>query len=650
MRRVAHRLQHNSRSSGHPDDIVVYDTETRGQPTVDNPSVIVELKWGYAIWKRLTRGTRDECEFTTCDEFWDFVEAKSLRKRILWVVAHNAKNFDLAVLEYEEQLTRRGWTIGGTPILPTDGQGPLKVTARKGDKIIILADLANWYGVVPLDKIGKTVGVEKVAFENDAEKMAVLTAEHGDELWDTLRDYGRQDVEVVLSAMEMWISFLKEHDLGNFSISLAGQSMQAFRHRFMTHEIMIHNNEAALELERAAYNGATVDCFRVGEFEGSFHVVDVNSEYPYVMRTEQFPIKLVEVVRGCSLANCQHAIDSGFSVIAAVEIDTDLCSSPSHATDSRTLAIVPTVHDGKLIYPTGRFTATLCTGELSQALQLGVVARVVRMAVYERAAIFVDYVDFFYKLRMECEDRGDTTFAGLAKLFMNALYGKWGQRNYQWEAVTDVKLDKAGVEMVQDSTTGEFKLYRQLGDMCQIRSQEKVEGYNSFPAIAAHATSYARMTICRYRRLAGLDHALYTDTDSLIVDDEGLEHLREGGHLGRELGQLKVEESGTTVRITAPKNYECGMKKRHKGRRKDAVALCAHSMSLGEHPQCPPDGRYRQIQFRGLAGAMRAHDPNHAVISLTVKRGDMSYSKGVVDPVTGWTRPFHLDLWQPLAV
>lgn len=74
------------------------------------------------------------------------------------------------------------------------------------------------------------------------------------------------------------------------------------------------------------------------------------------------------------------------------------------------------------------------------------------------------------------------------------------------------------------------------------------------------------------------------------------------------------------------------------------MALCKHDRGIDEHPYCPRDGRYRQIQFRGLAGAMRAHDPNHAVLSLVVKQGDVPYAKGIVGK-GGWTYPFRLEMW-----
>jgi hypothetical protein len=622
-------LRHNKGSSGHPDDIIAFDVETRGQPSDDSPKVTVELKYGYAIWDRelwrkgRTETQEDECEFEDADTFWDFVEKHALQKRILWVVGHNAKNFDYSVLEFESSLTARGWTMGSSPILPTDGMGPLKIVAKKDGKTLHLVDLANWYTAVPLDTIGRAVGCHKTEFESEEQKQAVLRSEKGDELWDTLVSYCQQDVEVVRTAMRTWIAFLKEHDLGNFAVSIAGQSMQAFRHRFMKHEIMLHNNPEALALEREAYSGARVDCFRVGAFEGSFHVVDVNSEYAYVMKREKYPTKLVSVKRHPEMRSVLRLLREEWAVIARCIIDTSLSALPP-----REVAVVPAKHDGKLLYPTGRFQATLCTGELKQALELGIVEAIDSIAVYEQEHVFGEYVDFFYGLRLKYKAEGNTAYDQLAKLFTNSLYGKWGQLNWEWETTTQ-QLAKAGIEKVYHPETGTTTVVRQMGNLCQVRSRAKVEGRTSFCAIAAHATSYARMTISQLRLDAGINHVLYTDTDSLIVDDEGLAQLEANGVIGPALGQMKIEESAPAVVVTAPKNYRCGTKIRHKGRRKDAKELGDGS------------GRYRQIQFRNLGGAFRARDPNHAVISYVVKKGDMAYSKGTVGP-DGWTSPLHL--------
>lgn len=714
-------LRHNRCSRGHPAEVIAYDCETRGAPTPERPSVLVELKVGRAVWKCLRRGTRVELDFYSASEFWDFVEARALRKRLLWVVAHNAKNFDLAVLEWERQLTERGWKISGRPVLPTDGPGPLKVVARKDGKAIVLADLANWYGPTPLESIGHSVGCEKADLGSEAEKQAILRAEPDSPLWGRLMAYMHQDVEVVLRALEVWIDFLRRFDLGNFSASVAGQAMQAFRHRFMNQDIFIHNNPVALELEREAYCGALVDCYLIGEREGEFHMVDVNSEYPFVMRERRFPVKLLGVRRRPGVAELRRLLADGYAVIARVKIEADR-------------ALVPTVQEGRLVWPVGRFTTTLCTGELQRALEADQVRAVDCLAVYKQERVFVDYVDFFFSQRRVFQEAQDEAFAHCCKLFLNALYGKFGQRNYEWEEAAG-RLPEPGTVTIAEFENpkdadleqrrrldnwpalsryirgrgglqrGDFSrvdipgsLYRrggaapdvvaqemvwelpeamglwnpedgaaamlsalqrahaehlevvraarprmrvrhlrQLGSLLQVRSERKVEGHDSFCAIAAHCTSYARLVIQEYRRRAGLEHTYYVDTDSLLVDRSGLEALKPV--MGSELGELKLEWSGIWIDIKGPKNYACRTpwpfwetphKVRHKGRRKDADPL--------------PDGAYRQVQFRGLAGAFRARDPNHAMISLVVKRADQPYRKGIVRP-DGRTRPLELALW-----
>ncbi|GAH94157.1 unnamed protein product, partial [marine sediment metagenome] len=79
-----------------------------------------------------------------------------------------------------------------------------------------------------------------------------------------------------------------------FSITKASQAFCAYRFRFMDHKIYIHNDVTVQNLERSAYIGGRVECFRLGKIPGKqFVSMDINSMYPFVMKAEKYPYELV---------------------------------------------------------------------------------------------------------------------------------------------------------------------------------------------------------------------------------------------------------------------------------------------------------------------------------------------------------------------
>lgn len=603
-------------ASSYPADVITFDVETRPatcdpsygvspcqackrvdalQPSPDDEVAVLTLG------RALSSGG-DELLFDTASTFWEWVFSR-VGSSPLWLVNHNIA-FDLMVLDFDHHLTEAGWTPH--KVIMPEPSGPFMIRYRRAGHEIVLANLANWWGMRPLSSIGAVVGLSKGSVDPTEPRFR-----HGLDL-DLLGRYCARDAAVVMRALEMWVSFVKDHDLGTFAATQAGQSLNAFRHRFMSHEIFIHNTKRALELEREAYLGARTEAFRIGHFTGSFHVLDVNSLYPFVMRKNPFPTRLRGVLNEVTTDELAELLRDSL-VIAR-------CDLVVGTEDSR---VIPHRHLDRLVYPTGEFTSTLTTPELREALSRGAITRCYDVAVYDSAPLFRSYVDTFYKLRRKYHDAGNLVWYEIVKVFLNSLYGKFGQYNYQWDNVSvDLNLP-TGVHTIYDVEKDSRETYRSLGGVVARRSTRREEPWTSFPAIAAHVTAYARRHITSLRALAGTDRVWYMDTDSLFVDDAGLDALQ--GLISDRLGDLKIECSAASLTIRGLKDYEIGPKRKTKGVRRDAVISGSSA---------------RQVQFRGIAGAMRAGEPGVARISAVTKTLSRKYTKGTIKD--SYVIPLHL--------
>ncbi len=480
---------------------------------------------------------------TELAEWWKWVTSKVYDGCKLYLFAHNV-TYDFVASMGFEYLNQAGYEIsnfyekGRTFILEFQKYGKeTRPGKREILQTITILNVGNFYSG-SVAQLGKTFGLPKL--EMDYEKPTIEQA----------IPYCKRDVEIIKLAMEAWFSFLEKEDLGGFANTVPGQAFIAYRHRFMPEGIYIHDNLEALDLERAAYYGGRVECWRIGEFTGEFYGLDINSMYPFVMREFNYPVALERVRDTVDLQYLEDKINTGKLLIAEVEVDTMMPCFPLRI-------------EGQIIFPIGTFRTVLSTPEIQHGLQNGYIKKVYRVAVYRGANIFQTYVDYFYTRRLDAKARQDPVHSELYKLLLNSLYGKFGQKAGGWELVGDTDRPGAGADHIVNIDDGREYYERWINGKL-FRDLPETEGFNSFPAVAAHVTAYARMHLYRLMEQAGFDNLYYCDTDSLFVNREGLERLT--NMLDEtKLGYLKKEKEGNKLTIYAPKDYVFAGKIKHKG-------------------------------------------------------------------------------------
>jgi len=580
-----------------PHAAIWVDTET-DPVKVCRGTIAHVLRFGWAAYQRtIPNGSWTAPEwyrFTTPRQFWRWVLSKTRKKTRLLVFAHNLA-FDAPVLHTFDELPKLGFKLGHAVI----ESPPVILCWRRPGQTIEMLDTLNWWRT-SLAKLGESIGVPKLTMPKGKAKRAT---------WDR---YCRNDVEVIRRAVHHWWTFLVRYDLGGFARTLAGQSLRAYRHRFMDAPILIDQDTRALDLARDSYHGGRTECFRLGRIKGPVHCLDVNSMYPHVMRESAFPSVLRLYVRSATLQEISRWLRSR-AVCARVEIRTD---TPLYA-----------VRQGdKLIFPVGRFRCSLTTPDLKEALSRGHVAKVYDAAVYDASPLFARFVDEVYSLRLEAASRGDEVHKYLLKILMNSLYGKFAQRGTVWEGRGAPGTSLVRVWNEYDLESGTLRRFRQFAGILQERSTEP-EARESHPAIASHVTAYARLFLWRLIEKAGRSEVLYCDTDSLYVTDLGLNRLKDAID-SETLGALKLEATYPWIVFHGPKDYETPDGKVIKGVRKSARWLSARTVC--------------QDAWTSLAGILRKGSMQAPQTKQVVKTLRRVYSKGLVDR-SGTVSPFRLN-------
>lgn len=527
------------------------------------------------------------------------------------VYSHNCF-YDLVVTQGITALTAMGYRV--MSFFEKGLTFFLKMQLIEKEKIIKTLDFVSTtnYFSTSLNKLAKTFGFpDKLEFDynNGSIEDAII--------------YCKRDVEIIKLAMESFREMVKDEDFGTLKPTIAGQAYAAYRHSFMNAEIFIHNNDKATEIEREGYYGGRVECFRIGTYTGEFYKTDVNSMYPYVMRNFTYPIKLASYRKKGTIRNLRQLIKNGFGVIARVKLKTDKPNLPYRSKE-------------KLIFPIGEFIATLPTPELEYCLKFNLITEVYENSIYYMDYIFKDYIDYFYHKRLQAKAAGDDVRTNMYKLFLNSLYGKFGQKSESWERIGDERPDKVQVLVVKN-TDGTKDIYKIFGGSIFKRIEEK-ESFNSFCAIAAHVTSYARMLLTSYLETASRKNVFYCDTDSIFTNSAGYKNLLNAGFIDdKELGKLKLEETGTELEIYAPKDYSFNHHIKIKGVKKDKDGNIPEPKRIEEGKLV-----FECIQWHRLNGMLQKGIIDSYQNVVTEKKLNRVYNGGVIDN-TGIVHPFIID-------
>jgi hypothetical protein len=532
---------------------------------------------------------------------YDEIDSAIPARSSMYLYAHNAQ-FDTQAGDLIRGLRSVGWTLG---FLITEPH-KFMMSWRKGSRKLWLLDSANLFPI-SLATLAKSLGLEKGHVDFDTVSDPILA------------EYCQQDVAILVEALRQWAGFVKAQDLGKFSLTLASQAFAAYRHRFMPAQIYIHTRRPVVDIERLSYFGGRVECLRIGELpEQPYYMLDVNSLYPYVMQAGEFPCKYFGIYVRPSVSALQRYVRD-YTVCAEVRVETSL-------------PLVPYRTKKDLLWPIGDFATTLIGDELVEALRCGIVREVERAVTYERAPLFREYVQELYAKRRLFESQDNPAFGFFCKLLLNSLYGKFGQRSRGWQKLGTCDPERIEFTRWLDADHKSYSV-RYLGGICEAL-MDLGNSRNSFVAIAASVSAAARMHLWRLMQAVPEGHLYYVDTDSLLVDQAGLEALRGEISETGELGKLKVQATADHVIIRGPKSYIFGETVKQKGIPANAV-------------QTGPD-TWEYLQWQSLTGAVHAGVVDEVQQRKIVKQLSSHYRKGHVNEA-GWVSPFVLSEPRPLS-
>lgn len=332
-----------------------------------------------------------------------------------------------------------------------------------------------------------------------------------------------------------------------------------------------HSNHITDEVKffmfKSYYGGRTENMVRARKKNIIEHVsgIDINSSYPNVMRNRDYPdiITYREV----------H-IEKPESLIKYMNEYEGLAWVGIKAPKNKKIMLLPTIYQGRLCFPKGEWSGVYTFPEIRKALEEGYKIKYVdRVGICKKTKqpLFKDYVDALYHLKL---DEG-SEYKAIAKLMLNSLYGKFGQKKNEktgWQVVKETEIPEnlhidAG-EIIEtpnekiDEKKDNYKwmIYNDLIMKYIPETPTEQRGFakKAYPLIAAYVTSYARMYLYDAMQAIGEEYIYYCDTDSIYCDTHALNQAIETGKIEidpNKLGAWDLEHDNEEMEIRGLKYY-----------------------------------------------------------------------------------------------
>ena len=273
------------------------------------------------------------------------------------------------------------------------------------------------------------------------------------------------------------------------------------------------------------YYGGRVECFESGVIQRNFSVYDINSAYPWAMRSKH--------PTGSSYLSSRHDAGADF-----FELECESAGAFPYRGEGAGLSFPA---DGER----RRFFITrheLEAAEDTNSLHRPEFFTSIRFANH---VDFSEYVDMFFEQKRNAQRAGDVAGAIFAKLMLNSLYGKFGANPDRYLNHRILPFDELAALIGSDT----WSIAGQIGPW-GLASRPLEESRKRWYNVATGASITGQVRALLWRTIRASNGVLYCDTDSLAV-----ERFSEGADISDALGSWKWEGDFCRAGIAGKKLY-----------------------------------------------------------------------------------------------
>lgn len=474
--------------------------------------------------------------FASPNKLWDYIkkqiENNAMNGKRTWIYAHNL-SYDWNGFARDKYFEEDIEKICDYPFLVTYFCNGSKGKSNYGWFVDTMGFFPR-----PLAEVGEMVGMKKMEMPKEIKSP------------NELKPYLGRDVELTIKAMTMLKDEISELGFKPRKFLTAGQlaitTFMTYIRKNEEYWKMMSKGEVykgeKLEKCRPAYRGARVQAFKKGGFN-KVTQIDINSLYPHIMATMEFPDLKEEIY-----------IEEPLKDLEIEDIIKDEfigCAECIVEAPNIKLGYLPVRFNKTIYFPTNReLTGTWTILELREALKLGYKIKEMNWAVlYPKLDdnLFKNYVGKMYELK----SRSEGTKKLAIKLLMNNLYGKFGQfrMNKEFKLIERHELTKY-------ESQGWFKSATYGAKYIIAKYKDAYNPPYTNLMIALMITAGARDRLYKELSKIPYDDLIYCDTDCIIFKGNHKKKFK----ISEKLGDWKVEHSNKKCFIAGEKRYYIGEK------------------------------------------------------------------------------------------
>lgn len=507
-------------------------------------------------------------EFTDPLEMWEWVSdfTKPGYRTVLW--CHNL-SYDLRIADAFHLLPQLGWEMVWCNL---DRQVSTARWRREGAGLL-MCDLMTW-APWPLEHLGRDLGIAKPDLPAGGDPQEQWMARC------------RADVEITAAAVQQLVTYARENELGSWQPSGAGMAWSWWRHRHLKDRILIHDNDEAIEAEREAMHTGRCEAFIHGDpVPGRWTEWDMHVAYLRAAKDEALPARLCAVYDDPSL-DLYRMSARYHARMCRVRVKTDV-------------PVLPTRHEGVIIWPVGEFETVVWDVELDEALAAGASVTLDKMWCYRRAPFLQSWAAETFELLESDSAAIPPVVRRWLKHQSRALIGRLAVRYPSWELFGTNPEQWCGLSRFVDLSEASATRMLALGDRTWLES-EPAEGECSLPQATGWIMALCRMRL--WRTLQQLDPAnvAYCDTDSIVVNGRGSGELAALAEQHPEFGWRR-KRTDCKLRLWGPRQLQLAGDVKFSG--------------VPKRAERQPDGLWRGAVWQSLAGALEAGETGSVVVT-----------------------------------
>src|SRR5487761_47125 len=571
------RVNHQNRV---PKRWIAFDCEAKSDIVDDTETQTWRM--GAAIRWRTDLKTGDHAEAKTFEsalEFWQWVTEFCKPGVRTCASAHNL-GYDARVTQALEILPKLGWRLEWCNL----DRNVSAMTWRGDHGTLVLWDTWTWIPL-PLATVAPTLGMRKLAMPTD-------NAKHYK--WEK---YCMRDAEIVYHVVADLVEYIKSQNLGNWQPTGAGMAYATWRHRFMAHKILVHDDVDALTAERKAMHCGRAEAWKHGELEGQVWTeLDMRNAYVTIAAECNLPTKLKFSTGRISVAQYRTLCRS-YRVLVVCEVHT-------------TVPCVP-YHDGtRTMWPVGNFHTVLWDTEANLAIQEGAQLRILKAYTYTMSPILREWAVWVLSILRDNQETTSPVVKTWLKHCSRALIGRIALRSTRWEYFGANPFGMTCMTHVVDSVNGRSHRLMHIGDRT-FEETGRVEGRDSLPQVTGWIMAECRTRLWHAMRVAGLDQLAHVDTDSFVTSRAGVRALREA-YSDASAHVWSVKGSARRVVVYGPRNYRWGKARKVAGVPRKAREILPNVFT-GERwqglSQALEDGQSGAVQIVRTKWELNVNDP-----------------------------------------